>query len=90
MRSRLCVRQFRAEGHRDDFFVVTPDTFFIKYLLAKAASCKNVGILVIDISVAFTHARTDEEIHVQVPSDIKRFKFWRLKESLKALARVLI
>ena len=37
VRSRLCVRQFNAEGVRDDLFAVTPDTFFIKYLLAKAA-----------------------------------------------------
>ena len=42
VRSRLCVRQFKAEGHRDDFFAGTPDTFFIKYSLAKATSCKNV------------------------------------------------
>ena len=51
-RSRLCVRQFKAEGLRDDLFAGTADTFFIKYLLAKAASCKDFGILVIDISVA--------------------------------------
>ena len=30
--------------------------FFIKYLLAKAASCKDFGLLVADISVAFMHA----------------------------------
>ena len=71
VRSRLCVRQFKAEGRRDDLFAGTPDTFFIKYLLAKAASCKDFGILVIDISVAFIHARTDEEICVKVPSGIK-------------------
>ena len=35
VRSRLCVRQFKAEGLRDDLFAGTPDTFFIKYLLAK-------------------------------------------------------
>ena len=64
VRSRLCVRQFKAEGLRDDLFAGTPDTFFIKSLLAKAASCKDFGILVIDISVAFMHARTDEDIYV--------------------------
>ena len=73
-RSRHCVRQFKAEGLRDDLFAGTPDTFFIEYLLAKAASCKDFGILVIDISVAFTHARTDEEIYVKVPSSIKSSK----------------
>ena len=78
VRSRLCVRQFKAEGLRDDLFAGTPDTFFIKYLLAKAASCKDLELLVVDISVAFMHARTDEEIYVNVPSGIKSSRFWRL------------
>ena len=97
VRSRLCVRQFKAEGLRDDLFAGTPDTLFIKYLLAKAASCKDFGILVIDISVAFMHARTDEEIYVKVPSGVKSSKIletqgsseWN-ERSIKALARVLI
>ena len=58
VRPRFCVRQ-NAEGLRDDLFAGTPDTFFIMYLLARAASCKDFGIFVIDISVAFVHARTD-------------------------------
>ena len=41
VRSRTCVRPFKAKGHRDDLFAGTPHTFFIRYLLAKAASCKN-------------------------------------------------
>ena len=56
------VRLRKAEGLRDELFAGAPDTFFIKYLLAKAASCKDFGVLVVDISVAFMHARTDEEI----------------------------
>ena len=72
VRSRLCVRQFKAEGLWDDLFAGTPDTFFIQCLLAKAASWKDFGILVIGISVAFMHTRTDEEIYVKVPSGIKR------------------
>ena len=79
-------------------FAGTPDTFFIKYLLAKAASCKDFGILVIDISVAFMHTRTDEEIYVKVHSGrYQEFKIletqgsseWN-EEGIKALARVLI
>ena len=81
VRSRLCVRQFKAEGLRDDLFAGTPDTHFIKYLLAKSASCKNFGLLVVDISVAFTHARTDEEVCVKVPSGIKSFFFFSCKFS---------
>ena len=82
MRSRLCVRQFKAEGIRNDLFAETRETFFIKYLLAQAASCKQFGVLVADISVAFMHARTDEEIYVKVPSDIRSSKYWRLKAAL--------
>ena len=59
----------------------TPDTFFM-YLLAKAASCKDFGLLVVDISVAFLHARTDEEIYVKVPSCIMSSRFWRLKAAV--------
>ena len=79
MRSRLCVRQFKAEELSNDLFAATPDTFFIKSLFAKAASCKDFGLLVVDISVAFMHARTDEEIYVKVLSGIKSSRFWRLK-----------
>ncbi len=51
-------------------------------LLAKAASCKDFGLLVVDISVAFMHARTDEEIYVKVPSGIKSWRFWQLKAAV--------
>ena len=59
------MRQFKAEEPRGDSFAGTPDTFSIKCLWAKAASCKNFEFLVVDISVAFMHARTDEEIDVK-------------------------
>ena len=45
-------------------------------------ACKDFGILVIDISVAFMHARTNEEIDVKVPSGIKSSRFWRLKAAV--------
>ena len=82
VRSRLCVLPFRAKGLRDDVSAGTPDTFFIKYLLAKAASRKDFGVLVVDIRAAFMHARTDEEIYVKVPSGIKSSRFWRLKAAV--------
>ena len=97
MRLRLCVRQFRAEVLRDDLFAGTPGTIFIKYLLAKAASCKDLGILVIDTSVEFMRARTAKENCVNVPSGIKSSQFGRLKAAVngtrkasKAVARVLV
>ena len=79
MRSRLCVRQFKAEGS-DDLFAGTPDTLFIKCVLSEAVICKDFGVLVVDISVSFMHARTDEEIYVKVPSRIKSSRFWRRSE----------
>ena len=79
VRSRLWVRQFKAEELRDDLFAGAPDTFFMQYLLANAASCKDFGLLVVDISVAFVHARTDDEIYVKVPSGIRSSRFWRFK-----------
>ena len=82
VRSRLCVRQFNAQGLRDDLFAGTPDTLFIKYLWATAASCKDFGVLVVDISVAFIHARTDEEIYVKVPLGIKSARYWRLNAAV--------
>ena len=96
VRSRLCVRQFKAEGLRDDLFAGTSDTFFIKYLLAKAASCKDFGLLVVDIIVAFVHARTDGDL-CESAFRYQEFKIlathgsseWN-EESIKALARVLM
>ena len=82
VRSRLCVRQFKVEGLRDDLFAGTPDTFCITYLFANAASCQDFGLLVVDISVAFMHARTDEEIYAKVPSGIKSSRFWRLEAAV--------
>ena len=82
VRSRLCVRQFNAKRVTDDLFAGTPDTFFVKYVLAKSASCKDFGLLDVDISVAFMHARTDEEIHAKVPSGIKSSRFRRLKAAV--------
>ena len=76
VRSRLCVRQFKAEELRDDLFAEVHQTRFSSSICwQKAASCKDFGILVIDISVAFMHARTDEEIYVKVPSGIKSSRF---------------
>ena len=76
-----------AEGLRDDLFAGAPDTFFIKYLLAKAASCNDFGVLVIDISVVFMHARTDEEMYVKVPSGIKSSKFGRLRAAVNGIRK---
>ena len=77
VRSRLCVRQFKAEGIRNDLFAGTPDTFFIKYVLEKAASCKQFGV-----EGAISH----QEFHIL---ETERSSEWN-KESFKAVARVLI
>ena len=74
--SRLCVRQFKAEELRDDLFAGTPDTFCHQVFVGQGCW------LVVDISVAFMHARTDEEFYVKVPSSIKSSRFWRLKAAV--------
>ena len=52
------------------------------------------GIFVIDFSVAFMHARTDDEIYVKVPSGIKSWNLMAAvngtRKASKHLARVLI
>ena len=82
VRSRLCVRQFKAEQARDDIFAGTLETFFMRYLVAKAATEFDMGILIVDISVAFMHARTDEDIYVKPPRDVKSSPFWKLKAAI--------
>ena len=72
----------QGEELRDDLFAGPPDTFFIKYLLAKAVSCKEIGLLVVNTSVASMHAPTDEEICVKVLSGIKSSRFWRLEAAV--------
>ena len=74
----MCV-SFKAEGLRDGLFVGTPDTYFIKYLLAKSCELQGLSVsLSINISVAFVHARIAAEIYVKVPEGIKSSRFWRL------------
>ena len=91
----MCVSS-KAECLIDDLFVGTPDTFS-SICWAKAASCKDFGRLVVDISVAFVHARTDEHIFCESAFRCQEFKIlatqcsseWN-EESIKALARVLM
>ena len=72
----------QGRGTPGRLFAGTPDTFCIKYLWAKTSSCKDFGILVIDISIALMHARTDEEIYVKVLSGIKSSEYWRIKAAV--------
>ena len=58
MRSWVCVRQFRDEKHHEDLLAGTPDAFFIKVLLATAASNKQITESRSSISVL--HACTQQ------------------------------
>ena len=40
VRSKVCVQQFTAEQSRDDKFAGTPETFFMRCLICRAASGK--------------------------------------------------
>ena len=73
------VKQFKSAETRNDLFAGTPDTLFIRWLVARASCDKNKAILMVDISVAFMHARTAEEIYARAPRDIQTTRFWMLK-----------
>ena len=87
VRSRPGVRQFKAEGLRDDLFAGTPDTFFIKYLLAKAASCKDFGIFVIDIFCCI-YARSNRRGNLcESIFRYQEFQNWRLKAAVNGMRK---
>ena len=69
VRSRLCARQLKAEGLKDD-------------LVAERQTHFSSSILVVDIRVAFMHARNDEEKGVKVLSGVKSSRFWRLQAAV--------
>ena len=82
------MRQFKKEGERDDVFAGTPETSFMRYLVSNAASHRRShAILIVDISVAFMHARMDEEVVVKPPSDIKTSKYWKLRAAVNGTRR---
>ena len=66
--SRLCVRQFKAKGLRDDLFAGKPDTFFIKYLLANAAGCKDSDY---SLLTSVLHSCTLEQMWIFLESAFK-------------------
>ena len=65
-----CVRQCKAEQSRDETLAGTPQ-FFLKILDQSCSKCKILRILILDISVALIHARTDEEIDVKTKHQVE-------------------
>ena len=86
VRSRACVRQYKEEK-RDDVFAATPETSFTRFVLSEAASHEGYAVLIADVSVAFMHARLDEEIVVKPPPGVQTSKFWRLKAAVNGIQR---
>ena len=70
-----------AEHQRDDISAGTPETFFMRYMISRAASKKCWRTLILDISVAVVHARTGQEIDGATPRDVRSSRYWRLKAS---------
>jgi hypothetical protein len=87
VRSRACVRQYKGDEKRDDVFAATPETSFTRFVLSEAASDKDYAVLIADVSVAFMHARLDEEIVVKPPPGIVTSKLWRLKAAVNGIQR---
>ena len=75
VRSRPCVRQFKAEGLRDDLFAGTPDTFFIS----------DYSSLTSVLHLCESAFRYQEFKILATPGSVE----WN-EESFKALARVLM
>ena len=71
-----------AEDQRDDLSAGTPETFFMRYVISRAAPKKCWGTLILDVSVAFVHARTGEEIYSTTPPDVRSSRYWRLKAAI--------
>ena len=82
VRSRLCVRQFKAEVLRDDLFAGTPDRFSSSICWPKLRVARILDHSSLTSMLHFMHARIDEEMYVKVPSGIKRSRFGRLKAAV--------
>ena len=82
VRSRLCVREYKSEGSRNDTFACTPDTWFLRYVVSRASMDRDLAILIVDISVAFMHARSDEDLIVKAPAGVSTSPWWRLKAAI--------
>ena len=78
LRSRVFDRQIMPEQAHNG----TSETFLLGYLISRGASEEDWRILILDISVAVMHARTDEEIQVNTTRDIRSCKFWRFMSAV--------
>ena len=72
---------------RDDVFAATPETSFARFIISNAATDEDAAVLISDISVAFMHARMDEELVVTPPPGIVTSKFWRIKAAVNGAQR---
>ena len=55
----------------------------MRFILSHAAADPGRVVIIIDICVAFMHARSDENLVVRVPQDIQgTTRFWRLKAAI--------
>ena len=77
LRSRICDRQIKPEQAHTG----TPETFLLGYLISRGASEEDWRMLILDISEAVMHARTDE-IYVNMTRDIRPRKFHRFKSGV--------
>ena len=83
MRSRLCVRQLKAEGAQGRLVCGNARHVFHQVFVGKSSELQGLwNPLSSTFSVALMHGRTDEEIYVKVPSGIKSSKYWRLKAAV--------
>ena len=60
---------------------------FHQVFVGKSCELQGLRIPVIDISVAFLHARTDEEIYVKMLSAIRTSRSWRLTAAVNGTTK---
>ena len=85
VRSRLCVRDY-ATTKRTDLFSPTPDSFFSRLQLRRLSCARPRAALLVDITTAFMHAKTDELVKVRVPPGIRsKTGYWKCLKALNGL-----
>ena len=84
VRSRLVVNQVRGASMRGDVFAATPPLATMHFILSRAASRGHGRCLSLwDVSVAFFHATTEEEVFDRPPKNMRKDKtIWRLLKAM--------
>ena len=72
-KSRLCGREFRSSGMKDDIFAGTPPLMAAKMLISEAATIypgmPKTSLMVLDVRRAFLYGKARRSIYVKLPPE---------------------